>query len=189
MPDLSGLLTPADNEKIQKWWTERWKAPVFCPVCKTTEWSIAPHVVSIPRHAVDAAMANTQSYPHIVVTCRNCAHSMFFNAAQMGVVAVYINAKNDSLAVNDEVLLSVFQRGLRNPGEALAPVITALGDQPDPIAVALYTQAVAVELDFMKPIWTARDLGSGGGDAEVVHDAKIGNSELVCEGIWRPRHC
>jgi predicted nucleic-acid-binding Zn-ribbon protein len=85
MPDATGALTPADNDTIQRWWNQHWKAPVTCPVCKTTEWTIAPHVVNFQRHAMDASVGNTVSYPHIVVTCKNCAHSMFFNAVQVGV--------------------------------------------------------------------------------------------------------
>src|SRR5579863_1200345 len=87
MPDSNGVLSPEDNAKIQRWWSGHWNAPVVCPVCKTTEWTQAPHVVNIQRHAVDANVTNTVSYPHIVVTCQNCAHSMFFNAVQIGVAA------------------------------------------------------------------------------------------------------
>jgi hypothetical protein len=87
MPDATGALTPSDNDKIQNWWNLHWKSPVTCPVCKTLEWTVAPHVVNIQRHAIDAAVGNTVSYPHIVVTCKSCAHSMFFNAVQIGVSA------------------------------------------------------------------------------------------------------
>jgi predicted nucleic-acid-binding Zn-ribbon protein len=85
MPDINGTLNPEDNAKIQKWWSGHWKGTVVCPVCKTTEWTQAPHVVNIQRHAVDANAPSTISYPHIVVTCKSCAHSMFFNAVQIGV--------------------------------------------------------------------------------------------------------
>jgi hypothetical protein len=85
MPDETGALTPPDNEKIQNWWNQHWKGPVICPVCKTTEWTVTPHVVNIQRHAIDATVANTVSYPHIIVTCKTCAHSMFFNAVQIGI--------------------------------------------------------------------------------------------------------
>jgi hypothetical protein len=87
MPDSAGILSLEDNQKIQRWWVQQWKAPVVCPVCKTSEWTQAPHVVNIPRHAVDAYVADTINYPHIAVTCNSCAHSMFFNAVQIGVSA------------------------------------------------------------------------------------------------------
>ena len=90
MPDSSGALTAADNEKIQGWWARHWKAPVICPVCKNNEWSIAGHVVSITRHASDGMIGGTQNYPHIMVLCTTCAHTMFFNAVSIGVSATYV---------------------------------------------------------------------------------------------------
>lgn len=89
MPDTTGLLSPAENEIIQRWWAQHWKAPVTCPVCRTSEWTIAPHVVNIQRYALDAATPATVTYPHLIVTCKNCAHSMFFNAVQIGVGTVH----------------------------------------------------------------------------------------------------
>lgn len=87
MPDINGNLSPEDNAKIQQWWSSHWKAPVVCPVCKTSEWGQAAHVVNFQRYAVDAFAPNTVSYPHIVVSCKSCGHSMFFNAVQIGVAA------------------------------------------------------------------------------------------------------
>ena len=85
MPDINGVLSAEDNAKIQQWWSTRWKAPVQCPVCKTTDWSQAAHVVNIPRHAIDASAPNTVTYPHIIIGCKNCGHAMFFNAVQIGI--------------------------------------------------------------------------------------------------------
>jgi hypothetical protein len=62
MPDSYGNLTADDNEKVQRWWVQHWKAPVICPVCKTTEWVQASHVVNVVRHASDAYAPNTVSY-------------------------------------------------------------------------------------------------------------------------------
>jgi len=92
MPDEHGRLTEADNDLIQRWWSQHWKDddPVICPVCKTTDWKTAGHLVHIPRHAPDANASNTPTYPHIIVICKFCAHSMFFNAVQIGIAATYM---------------------------------------------------------------------------------------------------
>jgi hypothetical protein len=82
MPDEHGRLTEADNDLIERWWGQHSKDSVLCPVCKTTNWKIAGHLVNIQS---DAADSNTPTYPHIIVTCKFCAHSMFFNAAQIGI--------------------------------------------------------------------------------------------------------
>jgi hypothetical protein len=99
MPDTTGLLSPSENETIQRWWTQHWKAPVTCPVCKTSEWTIAPHVVNIQRYALDTGAQGTVTYPHIVVTCKSCAHSMFFNAAQIGVGTMHVPAPQNALGL------------------------------------------------------------------------------------------
>ena len=70
-----------------RWWGQHWKDPVICPVCKTTDWSLASHLVNVQRFATDANASNTPTYPHIIVTCKFCAHSMFFNAVQIGIAA------------------------------------------------------------------------------------------------------
>jgi hypothetical protein len=82
MPDSSGRLTPEDNAKIQAWWSKHWKAPVICPVCKTTDWTVADYVVNVIRHSSEALSGPT--YPHIIVGCKTCAHAMFFNAVSIG---------------------------------------------------------------------------------------------------------
>jgi len=87
MPDEHGLLSKEDNDSIQRWWGQHWKDPVICPVCKTTDWSLASHLVNVQRFATDANASNTPTYPHIIVTCKFCAHSMFFNAVQIGIAA------------------------------------------------------------------------------------------------------
>jgi hypothetical protein len=87
MPDEHGLLSKADNDSIQRWWDQHWKDPVICPVCKTTDWSLSSHLVNIQRFATDANADNTPTYPHIIITCKFCAHSIFFNAMQIGIAA------------------------------------------------------------------------------------------------------
>ena len=85
MPDENGLLSKADNDSIQRWWDLRWQDPVICPVCKRTEWSLTPHLVNVQRFATDADASNAPTCPHIIITCKFCAHSMLFNAVQIGI--------------------------------------------------------------------------------------------------------
>ena len=87
MPDENGLLSKADNDSIQRWWDLRWQDPVICPVCKKTDWSLTSHLVNVQRFATDADASNAPICPHIIITCKFCAHSMFFNAVQIGVAA------------------------------------------------------------------------------------------------------
>jgi len=86
MPDEDGRLTDEDNGLIERWWAQHSKDPVICPVCKTSGWKIAGHLVNIQTYAAD--VGNTPTHPHIIISCKFCAHSLFFNAVQIGVVAV-----------------------------------------------------------------------------------------------------
>src|SRR4029077_4353468 len=103
MPDEHGLLSKADNDSIQCWWDQHWKEPVICPVCRTTDWSLSSHLVNTQRFA-DANARNTPTYPHIVIACKFCAHSIFFNAVQIGIAAPPAGQRaSDLVAEVDEV--------------------------------------------------------------------------------------
>jgi hypothetical protein len=69
-----------------------------------------------------------------------------------------VDAQDDSLAIDDELLLPVLQRRFDDPGIALRPVIAAAGDQPDAVAVPLQAEAEAVLLDLVKPSRARRNL-------------------------------
>ena len=90
MPDEHGRLTEADNELIERWWGQHSKDSVTCPVCKTTNWKIVGHLVKIQSDAAGANASNTPTFPHIIVTCKFCAHSIFFNAVRIGIAATYV---------------------------------------------------------------------------------------------------
>ena len=90
MPDENGLLSKEDNDSIQRWWDLRWQDPVICPVCKKTDWSLTSHLVNVQRFATNADASDAPICPHIIITCKFCAHSMFFNAVQIGIAATYM---------------------------------------------------------------------------------------------------
>lgn len=88
-----------------------------------------------------------------------------------------VDAEHHSLTVNDELLLSVLQRRLDDPGEALRPVMAGPGDQPHGFALALDAQAVAVIFDFVNPVGTSRHGLCRRGQAELErfqHGQQIG---------------
>ena len=76
-------------------------------------------------------------------------------------IGVSIDAQDDSLAIDDELLLAVLQSGFNDPGETLCPIVSAARDQPNPIAVALNAQAVTIVLDLVEPFGAGGNLGSG----------------------------
>ena len=95
-----------------------------------------------------------------------------------------VDTEDDGLAVEDEPLLPVLERGLDNPEIALGPIVSAASDQPDAIAVALCAEAKAVLLDLVKPLRAGGNHSSRDRDAELKrlkHAAKIGICGEFCE--------
>ena len=133
MPDEYGRLSAADYDLIEGWWTQHSKEPVICPVCKTTDWKIAGHLINIPSHATatDANASDTSTYPHIVVICKFCAHSMFFNAAQIG-IAVPPTRRPSAGAAGSDLME---QRGILGLTRNLADLINKKTDTKLPPGV------------------------------------------------------
>jgi hypothetical protein len=98
------------------------------------------------------------------------------------------------------VLLPVLQRRFHDPGLALGPVIAALGDEPHALVLPDDEHPLAVELDFVKPVRSRRNLLAGSWHAQFIrntHGPKIGsraeNANLAASGPrpvwaggWRP---
>jgi hypothetical protein len=63
-----------------------------------------------------------------------------------------VDAENDRLAIDDELLLAVLERGFDNPRIAVRPIVPVAGNQPHAIAVALDAQPVTVVLDLVEPV-------------------------------------
>jgi hypothetical protein len=52
-------------------------------------------------------------------------------------IGISVNAQDDRLAIDYEMLLAVLQCSFDDPGEAAGPVVTTPGDQADAIAIQL----------------------------------------------------
>jgi hypothetical protein len=105
MPDQHGRLTAEDHQKIRDWWVGRWSVPVICPVCKTGNWGIGEHVVVLHRNGVDSYVPGTPSYQMILVYCKACSHTMFFNAVTMGILPPYNPAADPASSVLSQLLV------------------------------------------------------------------------------------
>jgi ribosomal protein S27E len=88
MSDKTGALTAAEQALAQAWFAKHWQGAVSCPICKSTAWTTASHVVQMPRLAMDAFTPATTTYPYLPVACNTCAHTIFFNAARMGIAVL-----------------------------------------------------------------------------------------------------
>ena len=66
----------------------------------------------------------------------------------------------DGFAIDNKGGVAVTQRGFRNEGIAVAPVVSVSSEQAHALALALNYQAVAVVFDLMQPVRAGRNLGS-----------------------------
>jgi hypothetical protein len=132
------------------------------------EWQI-PQIVTVHRQYVKGTEL----------------HLFVVPAGMQGIeIGITVNAQDDCLAIDDELLLPVLQGSFNDPGKALCPIVSASGNQPHPIAVALNTQAVAVVFDFVEPVGAGRDADRSSREAKVKrfkHERKIGFARWNCE--------
>src|SRR5437763_4634909 len=100
-----------------------------------------------------------------------------------------VSAEHHGLAVDDELLLLILERGFDNPWISLGPVIAVAADQAHARAVALDAQAVTVICYFVQTVPAVRHTDGFAGKANIKrlkHAAKIGSSVAFCEGGTAP---
>jgi len=90
-----------------------------------------------------------------------------------------VNAEDDGLAIDDKNAFAGSSAQPQDPGEALCPIVSASGNQPHPITVALHAQAVAVIFNLVQVFRTGRNRYSFRRNAELKclkHRLNIGIS-------------
>ena len=111
---------------------------------------------------------------------------------QRAEIGIAIDAEHDRLAVEDELFAAQLVRGLDNPGEAVSPIVAALGDEAHALAVPDHSNAVAVMLDLVgqsEPVGTLMPLTGMANSIRGVMSrdlsTKAGNRKLE---LVRARH-
>ena len=79
-----------DKEKQQialKWLEEKWpKGKRKCICCGKKQWTLAEDLVMPLRFIGGQFEIYGSTYPHVLLVCTTCGHSLFFNAVKMGIV-------------------------------------------------------------------------------------------------------
>lgn len=79
-------LTPEQKQKIVDWLKHR-NAPRACSVCGANDWNLAAHLVVPSTWMPDGGISlGGVSYPQAMLLCKNCSHTIYFNAVIMGVL-------------------------------------------------------------------------------------------------------
>jgi predicted nucleic-acid-binding Zn-ribbon protein len=73
-----------DSVAANAWFHAHWPMPRPCPVCKTeNNWGLTTNFAQISL-GPPGPQLRTRTSPFVVVTCRNCGNSLFFNALVIG---------------------------------------------------------------------------------------------------------
>lgn len=61
---------------------------IVCPICGKKQWDINNIVIESREFQQGNFIigGNSAIAPFVTISCRNCAHTLFFNAIQIGVV-------------------------------------------------------------------------------------------------------
>jgi len=84
MPDINGVLSESDKEKIISWMRTK-AVSARCQLCGSTNWSIADHLVA-PSVANAAGIGLGQyQYPQAMLISE-CGQTVFLNLVAVGVI-------------------------------------------------------------------------------------------------------
>jgi hypothetical protein len=71
-----------DDALAAQWFREHWKDR-NCPICKEVTWAMAPNFAHVPMVRIWRNHGPVASFPCVVLTCRVCGYTLFFNAIAM----------------------------------------------------------------------------------------------------------
>ncbi|MFZ2060844.1 MAG: hypothetical protein WAU82_07520 [Candidatus Binatus sp.] len=71
-----------DEPLASEWFKQHWKDR-NCPICKEVTWAMAPDFFHAPMVRIWRNHGPIKSFPCVVLTCRICGYTIFFNANVM----------------------------------------------------------------------------------------------------------
>jgi hypothetical protein len=71
-----------DETTANEWFKEHWKDRT-CGICKEVTWAMAPHFAHVPLTRIWRNHGPVAAFPCVVLTCRVCGNTLFFNANVM----------------------------------------------------------------------------------------------------------
>lgn len=88
MDDVKEKFFDEEKQRIAlKWFKEKWPEDRHnCEICNTNSWSLAEDVVvAMPLNDKKIVLGG-RSYPQIMLVCKNCGNTKYFNAVTMGII-------------------------------------------------------------------------------------------------------
>ncbi len=81
-------LTQEQFEKFVHWLEQKVPHGLMCSVCGQNNWEASPRLSTTMNLSGSAIAIGGPIQPLISLTCKNCAHTVFFNALISGVMDV-----------------------------------------------------------------------------------------------------
>lgn len=96
-PGEYSKLTSAQKDAVHQWLEKNWTQTKACPISGHSNWLVADHlvsppVVSPPTNSLSAAAmvppmgSLFTEYPQVMVVCRGCGYTIYFNAVAIGII-------------------------------------------------------------------------------------------------------
>lgn len=79
-------LTPEQKEAIDTWLKAKWTMDARCPISGDVNWQIADHLVQPMAFFAGGLAVGGPGYPQVMLICRSCGLTRYFNAVLLGVV-------------------------------------------------------------------------------------------------------
>lgn len=93
-----GILSNEEKSRVLSALNEIWRGSKACPVSGDNDWVLGDHIVHPPTWHGAAMQLGGATYPHVLLTCRRCGYSLFFNALVLGVVPSETSGENAKAA-------------------------------------------------------------------------------------------
>jgi hypothetical protein len=76
-----------DGDLTNAWLKDHWSLDRrICPICGTNDWGLIPQFVHMSLGPLGPRL-RPRTLPCVGLACRNCGHTLFFNALKMGLLA------------------------------------------------------------------------------------------------------
>jgi hypothetical protein len=86
MPDINGLLSADEKNKIIAWLTSFSRPIPICPICGDGNWSVGDHILTGQIYRPGFIIGPGTSYPSIMVISPKCGYTMHINAVLAGIL-------------------------------------------------------------------------------------------------------
>ncbi|EEZ95964.1 hypothetical protein [Legionella longbeachae] len=81
------------QDKALAWINSKWLIK-NCEICQTSQWELANFIVAAPRFEGGIIIGGPIA-PHVMVMCKNCGNTKFFNAVIMGLIKEHKESPNE----------------------------------------------------------------------------------------------